>query len=138
MLVVGFPTGAFQANCYLVAAGKGAPCVIVDSGQDAAAAVAKAVQEHDLSPVAAVLTHGHFDHCFAVAPICDGNDIPAWIHPDDRGMLTDPMQGISLGGADFFGGKLEMREPKEVRELTDGAIYQVERAIKFDNRHAVQ
>jgi hypothetical protein len=23
-------------------------------------------------------------------------------------------------------------------ELTDGAIYQVERAIKFDNRHAVQ
>jgi hydroxyacylglutathione hydrolase len=56
-----------------------------------------------------------------VAPVCDGNDIPAWIHPDDRAMLTDPLQGISLGSAEFFGGKLEMREPKEIRELTDGA-----------------
>ena len=36
MLVVGFPTGAFQANCYLLAAGAEAECVIVDPGQDAA------------------------------------------------------------------------------------------------------
>lgn len=122
MLVVGFPTGALQANCYLVAAGKGAPCVIVDPGQDAAEAVAKAVAEHDLSPVAAVLTHGHFDHCFAVAPICDGNDIPAWIHPDDREMLSDPLKGVSADTAAFFGGKLAMREPREVRELVDEAV----------------
>ncbi|MET0233206.1 MAG: MBL fold metallo-hydrolase [Kibdelosporangium sp.] len=122
MLVVGFPTGALQANCYLIAAGENAPCVIVDPGQDAAEAVAKAVREHGLSPVAAVLTHGHFDHCFAVAPICDGNDIPAWIHPDDRGMLSDPLKGVSADTAAFFGGKLAMREPREVRELVDEAV----------------
>jgi hydroxyacylglutathione hydrolase len=121
VLVVGFPTGAFQANCYLVAPGEGEACVIVDPGQDAVEPITEALRKHRLSPVAALLTHGHFDHVFSVAPVCDGNDIPAWIHPDDRGMLTDPLQGISLGGADFFGGKLEMREPKEVRELTDGA-----------------
>jgi hydroxyacylglutathione hydrolase len=121
VLVVGFPTGAFQANCYLVAPGEGEPCVIVDPGQDAAEPVAEALRKYKLSPVAALLTHGHFDHVYSVAPVCDGNDIPAWIHPDDRGMLTDPLQGISLEATDFFGGKLEMREPKEVRELTDGA-----------------
>jgi hydroxyacylglutathione hydrolase len=122
VLVVGFPTGALQANCYLVAPGKGEACVIVDPGQDAEDAVAEAIREHDLSPVAAVLTHGHFDHCFAVAPICDGNDIPAWVHPEDREMLSDPLKGISAETRAFFGGKLEMREPAEVRELADAAV----------------
>ncbi|HEY0454615.1 MBL fold metallo-hydrolase [Actinophytocola sp.] len=120
MLVVGFPTGAFQANCYLVASGEGEPCVIVDPGQDAVEPITEALRKHRLSPVAALLTHGHFDHVYSVAPICDGNDIPAWIHPEDREMLTDPLKGISLEGAQFFGGRLEMREPSEVRELADG------------------
>lgn len=121
MLVVGFPTGAFQANCYLVAAGEGEPCVIVDPGQDAVEPITEALRKYRLSPVAALLTHGHFDHVFSVTPICDGNDIAAWIHPDDREMLSDPMKGISAQGLSFFGGRLEMREPAEVRELTDGA-----------------
>lgn len=120
MLVVGFPTGAFQANCYLVAAGEGEPCVIVDPGQDAVEPITEALRKYRLSPVAALLTHGHFDHVFSVTPICDGNDIAAWIHPDDRHMLADPMKGISAQALGFFGGRLEMREPSEVRELTDG------------------
>lgn len=125
MLVVGFPTGAFQANCYLIAPGEGEPCVIVDPGQDAEEPVAEALREHNLSPVAALLTHGHFDHIFAVAPICDGNDIPAWIHPGDREMLSDPLKGISSLGVSLFGGRLEMREPKEIRELADGTVLEL-------------
>ncbi|MFC4857430.1 MBL fold metallo-hydrolase [Actinophytocola glycyrrhizae] len=121
MLVVGFPTGAFQANCYLVAAGEGEPCVVVDPGQDAVEPITEALRKYRLSPVAALLTHGHFDHVFSVTPICDGNDIAAWIHPEDRTMLSDPMKGLSAQGSAFFGGKLEMREPAEVRELSDGA-----------------
>ena len=122
MLVVGFPTGALQANCYLVAAGTGDACVIVDPGQDAEEPVAEAIREHGLSPVAVVLTHGHFDHCFAVAPICDGNNIPAWVHPDDQEMLSNPLKGVSAESRAFFGGKLAMREPAEVRPLHDEAV----------------
>lgn len=121
MLVVGFPSGALQANCYLLAGGAGEPCVIVDPGQDAVEPILEVVREHRLSPVAVLLTHGHFDHSFSVAPVCDGQGIPAWIHPDDRGMLSDPLRGVSTETAAFFGGRLEMREPAEVRELTDGA-----------------
>ena len=36
-------------------------------------------------------------------------------------MLSDPLKGISTESRAFFGGNLEMREPHEVRELTDGA-----------------
>jgi hydroxyacylglutathione hydrolase len=121
VLVVGFPAGALQANCYLLAKGDGEPCVIVDPGQDAVEPIDEALRKHRLSPVAVLLTHGHFDHVFSVAPVCDGNDVPAWIHPDDRDLLADPLKGISPETAAFFGGRLEMREPAEVRELTDRA-----------------
>ncbi len=122
MLVVGFPAGAFQANCYLVAAGEGEPCVIIDPGQDAEEPVAEALRKYRLSPVAALLTHGHFDHMLAVAPICDGNDIPAWIHPSDRELLSDPLKGLGRDAAAFFGGRIAVREPAEVRELADGTV----------------
>lgn len=119
MLVVGFPTGAFQANCFLVAPGDGEQCVIIDPGQEAEEPIARALREHRLSPVAVVLTHGHLDHTFSVTPVCDGNDVPAWIHPEDRYMLSDPLRGLSPESAAFFGG-LQMREPGEVREMVDG------------------
>ncbi|MFD7653464.1 MBL fold metallo-hydrolase [Actinosynnema sp. NPDC059797] len=120
MLVIGFPTGALQANCYLLAAGAGEACVIVDPGQGATEPIAAALREHRLSPVAVLLTHGHFDHCFSVVPVCDGNDVPAWVHPDDRAMLSDPERGMGAQSRAMFGG-MELREPREVRELADGA-----------------
>ncbi len=120
MLVVGFPTGAFQANCFLIAPEAGGQCVIVDPGQDAEEPIAEALREHRLSPVAVVLTHVHLDHVYSVAPVCDGNDVPAWIHPDDRYMLSDPLRGLSRESARYFQG-LALREPREVKELGDGA-----------------
>jgi len=120
VLVVGFPTGAFQANCYLVAPGEGEPCVIIDPGQDAVEPITEALRKYRLSPVAALLTHGHFDHVFSVTPISFNKDIPAWIHPEDRVMLSDPLKGLSAESAEFFGGRMELREPSEVRELSDG------------------
>ncbi|MDN5749521.1 MAG: MBL fold metallo-hydrolase [Pseudonocardia sp.] len=126
MLVAGFPAGSFQTNCYVVASAAGEACVVVDPGQDAVEPLDALLAEHRLTPVAVLLTHGHFDHTFSVSPVCDGHDVPAWIHPDDRAMLADPMKGLSreaagaFGGA-FFGGRLEMREPRSVQELADGA-----------------
>ncbi|MDT7608984.1 MAG: hydroxyacylglutathione hydrolase [Pseudonocardiales bacterium] len=122
MLIAGFPAGAFQTNCFVVAAAAGEPCVVVDPGQDAVEPLAELLAEHRLNPVAVLLTHGHFDHTFSVAPVCDGHDIPAWIHPDDRDLLADPLKGLSADAAAFFGGRLEMREPREVRPLDDGAV----------------
>src|ERR1044072_5293514 len=42
VLVAGFPTGAFQANCYLLAAGEGEPCGVGGPGHDALAPPARA------------------------------------------------------------------------------------------------
>jgi hydroxyacylglutathione hydrolase len=122
VLVAGFPAGSFAANCYVVATAPGEQCVIIDPGQDAQPGIEEILAEHRLQPAAVLLTHGHLDHVWSVAPVCGASGIPAYIHPADRGMLSNPGQGLSLGiGQELFGG-LEFTEPDDVKELTDGMI----------------
>ena len=120
MLVAGFPAGAFAANCYVVASAPGTECVIIDPGQDAERGIDELLAEHRLKPAAVLLTHGHIDHVWSVAPVCGAKGIPAYIHPDDRALLSDPARGFPLGtGQQLFGG-LEFTEPDDVKELADG------------------
>ncbi len=120
MLVAGFPAGAFAANCYVVASAPGQECVIIDPGQDAERGIEELLAEHRLRPAAVLLTHGHLDHVWSVAPVCGAKGIPAYIHPDDRVLLSDPAKGFPLGaGQELFGG-LEFTEPDDVKELADG------------------
>jgi hydroxyacylglutathione hydrolase len=120
VLVAGFPAGAFAANCYIVASGPGQECVIIDPGQDAERGIEELLAEHRLRPAAVLLTHGHIDHVWSVAPVCGAKGIPAYIHPRDRALLSDPARGFPLGtGQELFGG-LEFTEPDDVKELADG------------------
>ena len=120
MLIAGFPAGPWAANCYVVATAPGAECVIVDPGKDAAAGVAQIVREHRLKPVSVLLTHGHVDHMWSVAPVAGTYDATAWIHPSDRHLLTNPMMGMSREtSAMLLGGDYEWAEPDDVRELGD-------------------
>jgi hydroxyacylglutathione hydrolase len=120
VLVAGFPAGTFAANCYIVATAPGEQCVIIDPGQDAERGIEEILAEHRLRPAAVLLTHGHIDHVWSVAPVCGAQGIPAYIHPADRVLLSDPAKGFSLGiGQELFGG-LQFTEPDDVKELADG------------------
>ena len=120
MLIAGFPAGPWGTNCYVVATGPGAECVIIDPGKDATGGVEQVVSEHKLKPVSVLVTHGHVDHMWCVAPVAGTYDATAYIHPDDRHLLADPMAGMSREtSAMMLGGKYEFTEPDDVRELTD-------------------
>ena len=134
MLVSGFPAGAFAANCYVVAPARGAECVIVDPGQDAQQGIDELLLRYRLKPIAVLLTHGHIDHMWSVAPVCGAKGIPAYIHPDDRELLADPAKGLSLAvGQQLFGG-ITFTEPDDVRELTDGSALSLA-GLDFTVRH---
>lgn len=120
MLIAGFPAGSFATNCYLVAPGPGSECIIIDPGQDAEPGITELLAEHRLKPVAVLLTHGHIDHIWSVAPVCGAQGIPAYIHPADRALLSDPARGLSLQfGQQLFRG-ISFTEPDDVADLTDG------------------
>jgi hydroxyacylglutathione hydrolase len=122
VLIAGFPAGAWGTNCYVVATGKGAECIVVDPGQDAAKGVDEVVRENRLKPVAVLLTHGHIDHMWSVLPVCGTYDSTAYIHPDDRHLLADPTAGLSPETAQLLlGGDYVFAEPDDVAELTDGS-----------------
>jgi hydroxyacylglutathione hydrolase len=134
VLVTGFPAGSFAANCYVVAPEAGAECVIIDPGQDAQRGIEETVARHRLKPIAVLLTHGHIDHVWSVAPVCGARGIPAYIHPDDRELLSDPAKGLSLNvGQQLFGG-LTFSEPDDVLELSDGAALSLA-GLEFVVRH---
>jgi hydroxyacylglutathione hydrolase len=128
VLIAGFPAGSFAANCYVLAAGPGEPCLIVDPGQDAEPALYDVLRKYRLEPAAVLLTHGHLDHIWSVAPVCGAAGIPAYIHPADRVLLSDPGRGLwPQAGGDtppLLRG-LTFTEPDEVAELTDGATLQL-------------
>jgi len=119
VLIAGFPAGSFATNCYVVAPGPGEECVIIDPGQDAEPGVEELLAEHRLRPVAVLATHGHVDHIWSVAPVCGARGIPAYIHPDDRDLLSDPAKGFGLVGQQLFRG-LTFSEPDDVIALADG------------------
>jgi hydroxyacylglutathione hydrolase len=121
VLITGFPAGAFAANCYLVAPAPGEECVIIDPGQDAEPGIEDLLARYRLKPIAVLLTHGHVDHMWSVAPVCGAKNIPAYIHPDDRELLADPGKGLSLSYRQQFFGGMTFTEPDDVKELTDGA-----------------
>jgi len=126
VFIAGFPAGPWATNCYVVATGEGAECVVVDPGKDAADGVAQVVREARLKPVAVLVSHGHIDHMWCVAPVAGSYDATAYVHPDDRHLLSDPMAGMSPETAGMLlGGKYEFAEPDDVAEVGDGATLEL-------------
>jgi hydroxyacylglutathione hydrolase len=120
VLIAGFPAGPWGTNCYVVATGPGAECVIVDPGMEATEGVAEVVRQHRLKPVSVLVTHGHLDHMWCVAPVAGTYDATAWVHPADRHLLSDPMAGMSPETARMLlGTDYSWAEPDDVRELGD-------------------
>lgn len=141
MFITGFPAGSWSTNCFVVATAPGEPCVIVDPGQDSIDRVHAIIDENHLVPAAVVLTHGHMDHVWSVAPLSREFEIPALIHADDRYRLADPA-GSSMAAAReqllaMTKNSLELTEPDDVRLLPSGEPASVELVgINFGVRHA--
>jgi hydroxyacylglutathione hydrolase len=125
VLVTGTPADAFDTNCYVVASGPGEQCLVIDPGIGVLKRLDAILAEHRLHPAAVLLTHGHLDHTFSVAPICDARGATAYIHPADRELLADPGKALSMNLEDLFGGRLPYAEPGDIAELPDGGTITV-------------
>jgi hydroxyacylglutathione hydrolase len=135
VLIAGFPAGAWGTNCYVVAPAAGEECVIIDPGHLAAQGVEDMLAKHRLKPVAVILSHGHIDHVASVVPVCGAHGVPAYLHPEDRYMLTDPEKALGGGIGQRLMGELTVGEPDDLRELTDGSTLALA-GLEFRVAHA--
>lgn len=132
VLLTSFPAGPLQANCYVVSRGPGTGCAIIDPGMDSLEGIAQIIAEHNLTPAAVLITHGHFDHMWNAQDVARQHGCPVWIHPADRHLLADPMAAISGESAAMLRAQLnitdmpEFAEPEDVRDAVDGAEIEVD------------
>ena len=87
----------FYENTYVVIQSKSKDCLIVDPGFEPEAVI-QFVDEHQLAPMAIVLTHGHSDHIAGVASIKQQwPSAPVLIGHGDAAKLSDPVANLSAG-----------------------------------------
>ena len=122
VFITGFPAGMLACNCYVLAERPGADAIVVDPGQRAMDRLRRILDENRLTPAAVLLTHGHIDHIWSAQKVADTYGCPAYIHPEDRFMLTDPIKGFGPRLAQLAFGVL-FSEPRQVVELDrDGQV----------------
>jgi glyoxylase-like metal-dependent hydrolase (beta-lactamase superfamily II) len=116
VFLTGFPAGMLACNCYVLAQRQGSDAIIVDPGQRAFGPLRRILDQNRLTPSAVLLTHGHIDHIWSAQKVADTFGCPVYIHPEDRFMLSDPINGFGPRIAQMAFGAL-FREPRQVVEL---------------------
>lgn len=120
MLVASFAAPLFATNCWILAPGPGQECIVVDPGMpDVSHEVSQICEQHQLKPIAVLVTHGHLDHTFSVVPVSAGYSIPTYIHSEDRILLAHPERALRPEFATTLEGSV-FHEPADVRELRNG------------------
>jgi hydroxyacylglutathione hydrolase len=97
MDVRSFTVGPVQENCYLVRRDDADRAVIVDPG-DEPDRLLNAIERLGVGLDAILLTHTHFDHIGAVAPVAHETGAEVWVPEVERQVLADINSYIPFAG----------------------------------------
>ena len=89
--------GPVQENCYLIRRDGAAEAVIVDPGDEAPRLLGE-LEEMGASLAAILVTHTHFDHVGAVAPVARATGAEVWVPAGERMVLADIMSYVPFEG----------------------------------------
>lgn len=106
-----FTVGPVAENCFLLRQDGAREAVIVDPGEEAPRLLG-AIEELDLDLQAILLTHTHFDHVGAVAPVAKATGAPVYCPKLEVPVLQDIMSFVPWPGF----GPFESWDPEETVE----------------------
>lgn len=117
MRILGFSSGPFQTNCYIIVDDATKRACLIDAGMGTHKIVTGVLEEEDLSLEAIFLTHGHIDHTRDAATF----RVPVFIHEADAFML-DHGRGLSASTLQLFDAA-SMAAVSELRTFSaDGGV----------------
>lgn len=102
-----FSLGPIQTNAYLVRAESGSQhALLIDPGEEAERLLS-AMRSLEVSIDAILVTHCHFDHIGAVAPMAAATGAPVYCPEGERVVLSDIMSYVPPGFGTFDGYEAE-------------------------------
>jgi len=90
MIIQPFPSGPFETNAYVVACSKTREAAIIDPAPESAEKVIDFITKEDLTPIAMLITHSHWDHIGDAFKLKEHYSIPVYIHSLDVPNLKQP------------------------------------------------
>lgn len=97
MDVHGFTVGPVAENCFFAARDGATQAIVVDPGEEADRLIAE-VDRLGLTVEAILLTHTHFDHIGAVAPLARHTGAPVYCPELEKHVLADIMSYVPWPG----------------------------------------
>jgi hydroxyacylglutathione hydrolase len=89
--------GPVQENCFVARKEGAREALVIDPG-DEAVRIAKLIDELELDVQAILITHTHFDHIGAVAPLARHTGAPVWCPQLETQVLADIMSYVPWPG----------------------------------------
>lgn len=115
-----FTLGPYETNCYVVTAGEGRGCWVVDASFDPGPII-EHVRTKGLTPRALVLTHTHVDHIAGVREVLGAfPGLPLLVHEREREWLQDPLLNLSAMSG------MPVTTPEATRALREGDELELE------------
>ena len=100
MDVRSFTVGPVAENCYFLRSDGASEAIVIDPG-DEAQRLLGAIDELELDVKAILLTHTHFDHVGAVAPVAAATGAPVYCPALEVAVLADVMSWVPPGFGPF-------------------------------------
>lgn len=90
MIIHSFPSGPFDTNAYIAACPHTRAAAIIDPAPDSAPALTSFIANQQLTPIAVLITHSHWDHIADASAIANTYHLPVFIHSLDKQNLESP------------------------------------------------